>query len=168
MRALLSMLLAVFFPGFLTAAQPIDYARDIQPILTKHCTSCHGDKKQRSSLRLDSVTAARLGGNSGPAIVPSKSSASRLMIAVRGGNDDVAAMPPKGPRLSEHDISLLRDWIDGGAPVPANEKVDKTNNTTGRHWAFQPIRRPALPRVKNANWCRNSIDRFILARLEKA
>jgi uncharacterized protein DUF1553/uncharacterized protein DUF1549/cytochrome c len=167
MRAFAILLLGFSFPGFLTAAEPIDYARDIQPILTKHCTSCHGDKKQRSSLRLDSVTAACLGGNSGPAIVPGKSAASRLMIAVRGGNDDVAAMPPKGPRLSEHEIALLRDWIDGGAPAPANERVDKTSNAASKHWAFQPIRRPALPCVKNANWCRNSIDRFILARLEK-
>ncbi len=167
MRALLILLLAVFFPGLLTAAEPIDYARDIQPILTKHCTSCHGDKKQRSSLRLDSVMAARLGGNSGPAIVPGKSAASRLLIAVRGGNDEVAAMPPKGSRLSEHEIALLRDWIDGGAPVPPNERADKTSNSASKHWAFQPIRRPALPSVKNASWCRNSIDRFILARLEK-
>jgi len=167
MRSLLILLLAVVFPGFLTAAEPIDYARDIQPILTKHCTSCHGDKKQRSSLRLDSVTSARLGGNSGPAIVPGKSAASRLMTAVRGGNDEVAAMPPKGPHLSEHEIALLRDWIDGGAPIPANETVEKTSNAANKHWAFTPIRRPAVPDVKNANWCRNSIDRFILARLEK-
>ncbi len=167
MRAFVILLLGCIFPGFLTAAEPIDYARDIQPILTKHCTACHGDKKQRSSLRLDSVTAARLGGNSGPAIIPGKSAASHLMVAVRGGNDEVAAMPPKGPRLSEHEIALLRDWIDGGAPVPANERVDKSRNAASKHWAFQPIRRPALPNVQNANWCRNPIDRFILARLEK-
>jgi hypothetical protein len=167
MRAFRIVLLAVCLTDSLASAGSIDFARVIQPILTKHCTSCHGGKKQRSSLRLDSVTAARLGGNSGPAIVPGKSAASRLMIAVRGGNDDVAAMPPKGPRLSEHDIALLRVWIDGGAPVPANEGVDKTSNMTSKHWAFQPIRRPALRSVKDASWCRNSIDRFVQARLEK-
>src|SRR5262245_27389372 len=100
MKGFLTLCLSAVLPGVLAAAEPIDYARDIQPILTKNCTSCHGAKKQRSSLRLDSVAAARLGGASGPAFVPGKSGESRLMIAVRGGNDGVAAMPPKGPRLS--------------------------------------------------------------------
>jgi mono/diheme cytochrome c family protein len=173
MRALSILFLAILFPGVLTAAEQIDYARDIQPVLTKHCTACHGAKKQRSSLRLDSVTAARLGGNSGPALVPGKSSASRLIIAVSGGNDEVAAMPPKGPRLSAREIALLRAWIDGGAPVPADEPTDKASNAAGKHWAFQPIRRPALPNVRshlergNEGWVRNAIDRFILACLEK-
>jgi mono/diheme cytochrome c family protein len=173
MRACLILFLAAFFPGSLAAAEPIDYARDIQPILTKHCTSCHGATKQRSSLRLDSATAARQGGNSGPALLPGKSGASRLLIAVRGGNDEVAAMPPKGPRLSAHEIDLLRAWIDGGAPIPPNETRDKTRTAASKHWAFQPIRRPALPKVRshaehgNEGWVRNAIDRFILARLDK-
>ncbi len=167
MKAILTFYSAILLPGALLAAGPVDYARDIQPILTKHCTSCHGAKKQRSSLRLDSVSAARLGGNSGPAIVPGKSGESHLLIAVRGGNDEVAAMPPKGPRLQERDIALLRAWIDGGAPIPASEKVEQTGNAASKHWAFQPIRQPAEPSVKNPQWCRNAIDRFILARLEQ-
>src|SRR5579883_987551 len=142
MQISLPLFLAVLLPGDRAVAGPIDYARDIQPILTKHCTSCHGEKKQRSSLRLDSVTAARRGGNSGPALVPGKSSASRLILAVRGGNDEVAAMPPKGPRLSVHEIALLRAWIDGGAPIPPNETAEQTNGPASTHWAFQPIRRP--------------------------
>ncbi len=149
------------------AAEPVDYARDIQPILTKHCTSCHGAKKQRSSLRLDSVSAARRGGNSGPAVVPGKSGESHLFIAVSGGNDEIAAMPPKGPPLKERDIALLRTWIDSGAPIPASEKAEQTGNAASKHWAFQPIRRPAEPSVKNPHWCRNAIDRFILTRLEQ-
>ena len=169
MRAILILGLSAVVPGFLAAAEPIDYGRDIQPILTKHCTSCHGAKKQRSSLRLDSVRAARRGGNSGPALVPGKSDASRLIIAVTGGNDDVHAMPPKGPRLSASDVARLRAWIDGGAVVPANETASGIALAPRgtKHWAFQPIRRLAEPKVKNASWCRNPIDRFILARLEK-
>jgi mono/diheme cytochrome c family protein len=173
MRAFLILFLATLFPGVLSAAEPIDYAREIQPILTKHCTSCHGAKKQRSSLRLDSVTAARLGGNSGPSLVPGKSDASRLIIAVNGGNDEIAAMPPKGPRLSAREIALLRAWIDDGAPVPAKETADKNSSASSKHWAFQPIRRPALPNLRShaergdEGWVRNAIDRFILARLEK-
>jgi hypothetical protein len=175
MRAILPLCLCAVLPGFLAAAEPIDYGRDIQPILAKHCTSCHGAKKQRSSLRLDSVSAARRGGNSGPALVPGKSAASRLIVAVTGGNDDVQAMPPKGPRLSAGETKLLRAWIDGGAAIPAEETASGValapRATT--HWAFQPIRRPPQPNVRshaehgNEGWVRNAIDRFILARLEK-
>src|SRR5215469_15586006 len=104
MKGFLTLCLSAVLPGVLAAAEPIDYAHDIQPILAKHCTSCHGAKKQRSSLRLDSVTAARRGGNSGPALVPGKSGESRIILAVSGGNDEVAAMPPKGPRLSPQEI----------------------------------------------------------------
>jgi mono/diheme cytochrome c family protein len=169
MRAFLSLCLAAIVPGFLAAAEPVDYGRDIQPILTKHCTSCHGAKKQRSSLRLDSVSAARRGGNSGPALVPGKSATSRLIIAVTGGNDDVHAMPPKGPRLSAGEITLLRAWIDGGAAIPVTETASGVASAPrgNNHWAFRSIRRPAEPNVNNSNWCRNAIDRFILARLEK-
>jgi len=161
--------LSAVAPGLLAAAKPIDYGRDIQPILSKHCTSCHGAKKQRSSLRLDSVRAARRGGNSGPALEPGKSGSSRLIIAVSGGNDDVHAMPPKGPRLSMREITLLRAWIDGGAAIPAQETASGAASAprATTHWAFQPIRRPTEPNVKNASWCRNAIDRFILSRLEK-
>jgi mono/diheme cytochrome c family protein len=167
MKSFLTLCLTALWPGVLAAAEsPPDYARDIQPILAKHCIACHGAKKQRSSLRLDSVRAARLGGNAGPALVPGKSSESRLIQAVTGSNEEVAVMPPKGPRLSAREVALLRAWIDGGAPIPASETTVR-GDTTSKHWAFQPVRRPAEPALKNANWCRNAIDRFILARLEK-
>ncbi len=168
MKGFLTLLLPTILPGFLAAAEPIDYVRDIQPILSKHCTSCHGSKKQRSSLRLDSVTAARRGGNSGPALVPGKSGVSRMIIAVNGGNDEVAAMPPKGPRLNSREIESLRAWIDSGAAIPPSETAAaNSKNPASKHWAFQPIRRPDQPTVKNTSWCRNPLDHFILARLEK-
>jgi mono/diheme cytochrome c family protein len=170
MKRFLLPCLVVLLPGVVLAAEPVDYLRDIQPILTKHCTACHGATKQRASLRLDSVRAARLGGNSGPALVPGKSDDSRLLIAVCGGNDDVTTMPPKGPRLSKKEIALLRAWIDGGAAVPVGEPTASAagwSNPAGKHWAFQPIRRAVEPNVRAPHWCRNGIDRFILARLEK-
>jgi hypothetical protein len=167
MKASLTLCVAVLLPVGVYSAEPVDYSRDIRPILTKHCLSCHGPKKQRSGLRLDSAAAARTGGNSGPALVPGKSGASRLIQAVSGGNDEVPAMPPKGPRLPAAEIALLRTWIDGGAAIPTGETTLQSDRGSSKHWAFQPIRRPAEPVVKNAPWCRNAIDRFILARLEK-
>jgi mono/diheme cytochrome c family protein len=166
MKAFLTFYTVALLPGFVVAAAPVDYSRDIQPILTQHCTSCHGAKKKRSNLRLDSVSAARLGGDSGPALVPGKSGDSRLFQAVTGA-DDVAAMPPKGPRLSAREIALFRAWIDSGAPIPASETAAQAARGPSKHWAFQPLKRPAEPAVRNPSWCRNPIDRFILARLDK-
>src|SRR4051812_38901646 len=79
-----------------------EFTRDIQPILAKHCVSCHGPDKQRGSLRLDSGAALRQGGNSGPVVVPGKSAGSLLIKAVTG-SDDAKVMPPKGDRLAARD-----------------------------------------------------------------
>src|SRR5262249_56080806 len=106
------------------------------PTLSRNCYTCHGPDKQRSGLRLDTAAAALKGGDSGPALVPGKSAASRLIQAVTGA-DDVPQMPPKGARLSDKDIAVLRAWIDDGAKAPANElAADPAKNST--HWTFHP------------------------------
>src|SRR5262249_28333110 len=69
-------------------------------------------------------------------------------------------------RLHARQIALLKRWIDEGAKAPASETVG-TTATKSKHWSFQPIKRPVPPAVKEEKWVRNSIDRFILARLEK-
>jgi mono/diheme cytochrome c family protein len=149
------------------AADQPDYVRDVKPLLAKHCVSCHGPDKQRAGLRLDTVASALKGGNSGPAVVPHKSGDSKLLIAISGGTDDIAAMPPKEkPPLSKEEIAVLRAWVDAGAPAPANEVAAKSVTSTSQHWSFQPIRHPGEPAVKNSAWVRNPIDRFILSRLE--
>ena len=118
MKAFLTLFTAVLLPDILAAAEPVDYARDIQPVLTKHCTSCHGAKKQRSNLRLDSVAAARLGGDSGPALVPGKSADSRL-IQARHRRRRCRRHAAQGTAPRRAQIALLRAWIDGGAAIPA-------------------------------------------------
>src|SRR5690242_6187568 len=94
-------------PAPTVAGETVDYTRDIKPLLVKHCVSCHGSQKQRSGLRLDLAAGIHKGGNGGPAVVPGKSADSRLVHAVTGTHD-MKAMPPKGPRLSEREITLLR------------------------------------------------------------
>src|SRR5262245_38161772 len=165
MRRQLALLAALLFVPVARAADRIDYTRDIKPILTKRCITCHGAEKQRSGLRLDTAKAALAGGNSGPIIAAGKSAASRIIHAVTGTHD-APAMPPKGPRLDGKEIALLRRWIDEGAKAPASEIV-QTTNPKSKHWSFQLITRPTLPAVKDEQWLRNPIDRFILARLEK-
>jgi hypothetical protein len=151
-------------PAF--AADPVDYLRDVKPILAARCSACHGPDKQRSGLRLDTAAAVLKGGNSGPAVVPGKSGSSRLIQAVTGAAD-VPAMPPKGPRLAAAEVERLRAWIDQGARAPAGEAAAISMAGRKKHWAFQPPVRPSEPAVRNTAWVRNPIDRFILARLEK-
>lgn len=165
MHALSITSLIVLFPGLPGTANPIDYTRDIKPLLAKHCISCHGPDKQRASLRLDSVSLIRKGGDRGPALVPGMSGKS-LLIQVLTGAEDVPSMPPKGPRVSPQEIALLRGWIDGGANGPA-EGTTVATQTRSTHWSFQPIARSPEPAVKQFSWVRTPIDRFILARLEK-
>jgi hypothetical protein len=159
MNSLLALGVCVLLP----ATAP-DYTRDVKPLLAKNCISCHGPDKQRASLRLDSAAAIAKGSNSGPVIVPRDSAASLLIKAVSGA-DKVAPMPPKGPRLTAGEITLLREWIDAGAPAPVDEMVA---TSAAKHWAFQPVVRSQMPAVKETAAVRNAIDRFIVARLERA
>jgi mono/diheme cytochrome c family protein len=163
MRSFSILCAALFLPGPAAAAEPVDYVRQIKPLLAGNCVACHGPQKQRGNLRLDSAAALREGGDHGPAVVPGKSGDSLLIQAVCGA-EGVKAMPPKG-RLSPEQIALLRAWVDAGARAPANEGI--AARPGAEHWSFRPIGRPEPPAVKNAAWVRNPIDAFILARLEK-
>jgi len=144
----------------------VNFAIDIQPLLARRCTSCHGPEKQKSGLRLDTAGAARRGGDSGPAIEPGKSAESLLIQAIMGA-EGVAAMPPKGePPLTPAEIALLKAWIDQGAKSPA--EVTQAGPAKGAdHWAFRPVVRPALPPVTDPAWGQNPIDTFIRARLDR-
>ena len=142
-----------------------DFARDVQPILQARCVSCHGAKVQMHGLRLDRRRDALKGGESGaPAVVPGNSSAS-LMIRYISGLDPNVVMPPTGGRLTTEQIALLRAWIDRGAEWPG-EDVSESAPQRPRHWAFEPIARPAVPNLNSA-WVRNPIDAFVLQKLRQ-
>ena len=94
----------------------LTYDKDIKPIFEKSCFECHGDKKQKGKLRLDSLAATLKGGENGKAFVAGKSAESALVKSVaRVVEDD--AMPPegKGKPLTAEQIGLIRAWIDQGA-----------------------------------------------------
>ncbi|HJT75619.1 MAG TPA: PSD1 and planctomycete cytochrome C domain-containing protein, partial [Gemmataceae bacterium] len=165
-RLCLCLAVALGCPWAVSAAgqPPVDYARDVLPILQANCYRCHDARKNESGLRLDVRSRALRGGESGkPAIVPGSSGKSDLVrrVSLTSGEE---AMPPGKKKLTAEQVRLLRAWIDAGAVWPdalANE------GAFGRHWAFHAPVRPPLPPVKNAGWVRNPIDRFVLARLEK-
>ncbi len=132
----------------------VQFNRDIRPILTENCFVCHGQdrNKRMAGLRLD----VREEAIARSAIVPGQPQKSKLIARVFA-RDDAQRMPPpySHKALTEAQKDLLRRWIMQGAKYE-------------RHWAFVPL--PAqvvVPRVKNPAWCRNPIDRFILARLER-
>jgi hypothetical protein len=144
----------------------MDFGRDVAPIFAAHCTSCHGGEKQESGLRLDHRTAAMQGGDSGPAIVAGASGKSELWHRITSDDADEQMPPAKeGTRLSGEQLAKIKTWIDQGAIWP--ESADTSSPSKSSHWAYQPIRRPAVPKVRSAAWTRTPIDAFIAQRLER-
>ncbi len=139
----------------------VDFARDIRPIFASRCYECHGPDTQESGLRLDVRARALTGGDSGAVIVPGKSAESSLIDYVAGTDPD-AVMPPEGDPLSEDQVALLRLWIDQGADWPDSADGEVVEST---HWAWQPLSRPEIPKLDDADWGRNAIDGLVLRRL---
>ncbi len=146
------------------AAEPVDYARDIQPLLAKHCYECHGPAKQESGLRLDRRAGAMDGGDMGVSIVPGKSDESLLVHVLLGASEQVSQMPAEREPLPPEQIELVKRWIDEGAKWPETETAQEDHRR--EHWAFHPPERPAIPAVKDATWPAGDLDRFVLAKLE--
>lgn len=160
-------------PPAQTISAQVSYEKDIRPILEASCFSCHAGARAMGQLRLDTQTLAMKGGISGPAIVAGKGQESRLVHRLLGSGDE-ARMPMGGDPLSPAQIELITKWIDQGARWSddgngAATSIAKTSATDQlpRHWAYVRPVRPSLPSVANAAWVRNSIDNFVLARLEK-
>ena len=140
------------------------FERMIRPILVEQCSACHGAKKQNGELRVDSLKSLLRGGDTGPAIVPGQSRQSLLMKAVVRSED--LAMPPEKP-LTRQQVDALRQWIDSGAawPKSAGQLKSMTDRSAKDHWAFQPVRKPNVPRHEDA-WGNTPVDAFILQALK--
>ncbi len=156
-------MIVVFLPLVLLAQSPLDFARDVQPILSRNCYSCHGAAAQLGGLRLDSKTTAFKGGTSGPSIKPGNASESELYRRVAGIGDQDRM--PMGGTLPADQIAIVKRWIDEGAKWP--DEIGAKAVEVKKHWAFVAPVRPAAPAVSTPNWPRNSIDKFILAKLDK-
>jgi hypothetical protein len=148
------------------------FEKEVRPLLVEHCLKCHGDTKPKGGLRLTSRAAILKGGDTGPAVVSGEPDKSLLIQAVR--YNDTPLMPPKR-KLTDRQIAVLTRWVKLGLPWPTT-----ANNSTvaGEHgvfhiteeqrsfWSFQPVKVSALPAVRDANWPRVDLDRFILAASE--
>jgi Protein of unknown function (DUF1553)/Protein of unknown function (DUF1549)/Planctomycete cytochrome C len=134
--------------------EPVRFSRDIRPILNQNCVLCHGGVRQKNGVSFIFREEALGAGKSGHrTIVPGKPDESELIARVTSKDPD-ARMPYHAPPLSREQIALLRRWIKEGAKWED-------------HWAFVAPKPQALPTVKQSEWVRQPLDRFILARLEK-
>jgi hypothetical protein len=146
------------------------FEKKIRPILVEHCYSCHSKQanKQRGGLLLDSRAGLLEGGDQGPAIVLGKPVESLLIKAVKHTIPKLKM--PRDGKLPPAQIADLERWIAIGAPDPrTSARVAKVidYDAAKKHWAYQPIRKPALPAVKHKTWVQGPIDAFILAKLEE-
>jgi len=144
------------------AAGTPNYEAEIKPLFKEYCGACHSQLKQKGGLRLDAGTLILKGGKHGAAMTPGQSDQS-LIIQRITSSDVEERMPQEGKPLSAEKIELLRRWIESGARFPKDEIVARS---PAEHWAFQPVRQPPIPAVKNSDWVRNPIDAFVLSELE--
>ena len=150
------------------------FEKKVRPLLVSHCYDCHSEKDVKGGLRLDSVDGWKAGGDSGVAIVPHEPNSSRLIDAIRYGNEDLQ-MPPDG-KLSPDEIQTLEQWVKDGAIDPRTETVKAAHSAVkgmsiedGRKfWSFVPVQAPAIPQLTSSTWGKSPIDAFVLSKLEAA
>ncbi len=181
---ILTVVLAVAFPAAPLAADTDDAAAvagkerffesEIRPLLAAKCYECHGEKRSKGKLRLDSLGAILEGGESGQAVVPGHPERSLLIHAV-GYTDADLQMPPK-MRLAPSQVDLLVRWVKDGAVWPGASGDDAVARTRGdleigdedrAWWAFQEIPRQSPSTVRTVGWGTVPLDAFILARLQE-
>ena len=172
-RALISLI--VPFAGLDLAASPaiskteLDFFESkIRPVLVEHCYRCHAPDADevKADFLLDTRAGIRKGGVSGrDAVIPGDPNGSHLLEALRYENENLQ-MPPDG-KLSYSILADFEAWITMGAPDP-REGLSKLPRELAAetHWAFQPVKKQEVPSVDQADWPRDRIDHFVLAKLE--
>jgi cytochrome c553 len=144
------------------------FEKHVRPLLVEHCVRCHGPEKTQAGLRLDFREGMRVGGDSGPAVVPAKPAESLLLSALRYEDFE---MPPRG-KLPDEQIRQVERWIRSGAADP-RESPDAEDESRslpeaiakGRdYWAFRPIEPPEVP--ERSEWGVNQIDVFVQSAMQ--
>jgi len=141
-----------------TLPDKVDFNRDVRPILSENCFKCHGfdPKNRKGDRRIDTREGALAEKDGVHAIVPGNLQQSDLSVRIHSTDKDEQMPPPKsGKQVTAHQIAVLDKWIQQGAPYDL-------------HWAFKKPQQAPLPAVQHADWPRNAIDHFVLARLEAA
>jgi mono/diheme cytochrome c family protein len=144
--------------GFSAAQVPVDFAKDVLPVLSDNCFNCHGPDAatREGGLRLDVQERAFGEGDSGaPPIVSGDPNASEILARMLSDDPDVVMPPPdQVKRPTPEQIQRIKTWIQQGAHWQS-------------HWAFDRPSRPNLPEVSDPAWNQNPIDRFVLDKLQQ-
>lgn len=155
------LLLGLIGLASIHAAEPVNFSREVLPILSQNCLACHGPDEghREADLRLDTHEGATAIHDSVAAIVPGKPELSELIARIVSDDEDEVMPPPKShkPRLSDEEVALLRRWIAEGA-------------VWGKHWAYEKPQRGVEPNEKDAPdhfALRSAIDRYVWAKLQK-
>ena len=149
------------------------FEKRVRPLLAERCLDCHSpEKKVKGGLRLDTREGWAKGGDTGPAVVPGEPEKSLLITAIRYTDRDLQ-MPEK-KKMPDAEIAVFEQWVKMGAPDPRGGDATVKKQTglsleEGRKfWCYQPVKKVAVPAVKDAAWPRGDIDHFILAKIEAA
>jgi hypothetical protein len=175
--ARLSIILSLVLSSEFIRADEVAFERDVLPILEKRCSKCHGEKRQKGKLRVDTLAGIARGGESGAIIArgvdgvaSGKPEESRLLVAISWKDDDFR-MPPKS-RIPDDEMVVLRRWIEQGARELASVSIsakdaDRFSAEDRAYWFFRQLERPSPPSSPSGD-VENPIDAFVLARLSAA
>jgi hypothetical protein len=150
-----AVILAQLQLSCVVAVEDIDFTRDIKPILAEHCIKCHGPDKAEGGLDLTQRETALKDLDSGSkAIVPGQADQGELLVRVTSSDHDLRMPPSEEKLLDESQIEKLRKWIAAGAEFQI-------------HWSFRELKKPKPPIVKDFGRVENSIDQFVVAKLDE-
>lgn len=163
-------------PTKLTSAQVEFFESKIRPVLVAECYDCHGAKKAKGGLRLDSREAMLEGGDSGALFVPGDPDKSLLIQSLAHATPDADLhMPKEGAKFAANTMADFREWVRQGAPDPRDkpepvltpeQSWEQALATRKQWWCFQPVKATAPLSVLKASWSAHPVDRFLLARQE--
>jgi hypothetical protein len=138
----------------------------IRPLLVRRCGQCHGATKPAGGLSLATRAGFLKGGAHGP-VVSAGNPDDSLLLRVVHRTPGVPAMPPSGA-LPQSEVTALETWVRAGAVWPEAQAQHSTPNTQHSDWAWQPLRRPPVPQIRNRqSTIGNPIDAFVLQKLQK-
>lgn len=164
------------YPRPATPEQLAYFEKKVRPIFVNRCYNCHSDAfKEAGGLRVDFGASFFAGAKDGPVVVPGHPEKSLLIEKVKE-SDPKKRMPQESPALPEDEIATFESWIKDGAAWPdETEKLPATPahiaanyvKLRARHWAWQPLTNPAVPKASNSQCLSNDIDRFLLSKLQE-
>jgi len=144
---------------------PVDFEKEIAPLLSEKCLGCHSDSIEKGDFSLSSLKKAVDSGM----LIPGDVDGSALLDAVAGSEDSPAAMPKKGDPLTPEQVEMLRRWVAEGATWPEDIELRETSRADASWWSLQPLSVVSPPVIDSIPepWNTNPIDQFVFAKFKE-